>query len=48
MSTLGLSILYMYDVFREYCLQLSMYSVSAQVIVEHIINICYYYYYSFR
>ena len=36
-STLGLSVLYMY-VFREYCLQLIMYSVSAQGVVERIIH----------
>ena len=42
-SALGLSILYEY-VFREYCLQLIMYSVSAQGVVERIINVLYYYY----
>ena len=31
-------------VFGEYCLQLIMYSVSTQGIVEYIINISYYYY----
>ena len=32
------TILYVY-VFREYCLQLIMYSVSAQGVVERIINV---------
>ena len=41
-STLGLSFLYVY-VFREYCLQLIMYSVGTQGVVERIINVLYYY-----
>ena len=43
-STLGLFILYVY-VFREYCLQLTMYSVCTQGVTERIINVHYNYYY---
>ena len=39
----GLFSLYGY-VFRLYCLQISMYSVSAQGVVECIISVHYYYY----
>ena len=43
--TLGLSILYVY-VFREYCFYLILYSGSVQGVVEHVINVRYYYYYN--
>ena len=32
-------------VFRQYCLQLIMYSGSAQGVVERVVNVRYYYYY---
>ena len=41
-STLGQSISFVY-VSKEYCLQIIMQSVSAQGVVERIINLCYYY-----
>ena len=36
--------MYVY-VYREYCLQLILYSVSAQGVVEHNINVRFYYHY---